>query len=231
MSVSNMISDLRTASPTILPSMLMCDFANLADEVERLEDAGVTALHLDVMDGVFVPNFTYGMLLVAAIRKITELPLDVHLMMVNPEKYISAFAEAGASVITIHAEAVEDPIPVVQDIRKFGCAAGIAINPLTPVEVILPALPYVDLVLVMSVPAGFGGQSFDSSVLQKFEQIRSAPGGEKVLLEIDGGINVDTIGVATESGAQLLVAGSAIFKYDDYAVAISNMMSQVKCNS
>jgi len=231
MSVSNMISDLRSASPTILPSMLMCDFANLADEVERLEDAGVTALHLDVMDGVFVPNFTYGMPLVAAFRKTTELPLDVHLMMVHPEKYISAFAEAGANLITIHAEAVEDPIPVLEDIRKSGCAAGIAINPLTPVEVILPALPYVDLVLVMSVSAGFGGQSFDASVLQKFQQIRAAPGGKKVLLEIDGGINVDTIAEATEHGAQLLVAGSAIFKHDDYAAAISNMMSQVKCNS
>jgi len=210
--------------------MLLCDFTNLAAEVERLEDAGVTSLHLDVMDGVFVPNFTYGMPLVAAFRKLTELPLDVHLMMVHPEKYIQEFADAGANILTIHAEAVEDPVPVLKSIRAAGCAAGIAINPLTPVEVILPALPHADLALVMSVSAGFGGQSFDSSVLSKFQEIRSAPGGEKILLEIDGGINVDTIGDATGHGAQLLVAGSAIFKHDNYAAAISKMMAQVKCN-
>jgi ribulose-phosphate 3-epimerase len=229
MSLSNMISDLRAASPTILPSMLLCDFANLALEVEQLEDAGVTALHLDVMDGVFVPNFTYGIPLVAAFRKLTELPLDVHLMMVHPEKYIQAFADAGANVLTIHAEAVADPIPVLESIRAAGCAAGIAIIPQTPAEAILPSLPHADLALVMSVSAGFGGQSFDATVLSKLQQIRSAPGGEKILLEIDGGINVDTIGDATGHGAQLLVAGSAIFKHDDYADAISKMMSQVKC--
>ena len=223
------ISTLREVNPTILPSLLLCDFGNLREEVERLEEAGVAALHLDVMDGVFVPNFSYGMTIVQAIRKITDLPLDVHLMMVHPENYIQQFVAAGSDIITIHTEAVEDPRPVLDLIRDLGCASGIAVNPATPVDKIEAALPHADLALVMSVNAGFGGQSFNNSVLEKFKQIRSCPGGEEILLEIDGGINIDTVGDATEHGAQLLVAGSAVFKQDDYAEAIGNMMSKVKC--
>jgi ribulose-phosphate 3-epimerase len=229
MSRQPIIHELRELGPTILPSLLQCDFAHLADEIARLEDAGVAALHLDVMDGVFVPNFTYGMTIVAALKRITELPLDVHLMMVNPGKYVQPFVDAGADILTFHAEAVEDPIPILQQIHTAGSAAGIAINPDTPVNRIEAALPHADLALVMSVNAGFGGQTFDSKVLEKFDQIRSLRGGAEVLLEIDGGINVDTIGVATEHGAQLLVAGSAVFNHADYATAISKMMSQVKC--
>lgn len=225
---SNLLKSLHEVSPTILPSLLLCDFAHLHDEVERLEDAGVAALHLDVMDGVFVPNFTYGMTIVAALNKITELPLDVHLMMVHPEKYIHQFVDAGADILTIHAEAVPDPVPVLQQIRAAGCASGIAINPGTPVSQIEAAIAYADLALVMSVNAGFGGQAFDTSVLQKFKQIRNLPGGAEILLEIDGGINVDTVGDVTEQGAQMLVAGSAVFKQADYATAISDLMSQVR---
>ncbi len=229
MSKQEIIQSLRELSPTILPSLLLCDFAHLSDEIERLEDAGVAALHLDVMDGVFVPNFTYGLTIVEALRRITELPLDVHLMMVHPEKYISQFIDAGADILTIHAEAVADPIPILDQIKKLGCAAGIAINPSTPISAVEAAISHADLALVMSVNAGFGGQSFNSSVLEKFHQIRSCPGGTEILLEIDGGINVDTIGDVTEHGAQLLVAGSAVFKQPDYAEAISNLMSRVKC--
>ena len=223
------ISNLREASPAILPSLLLCDFGNLEREIERLEDAGVVALHLDVMDGVFVPNFTYGMTIVAALRKLTELPLDVHLMMVNPEKYVEQFYDAGADIITVHAEATEDAPSLLQMIRKLGAASGIAINPDTPVTEIEAALPHADLALVMSVHAGFGGQSFIAPVLDKFSEIRALPGGEEILLEIDGGINVDTIGQSTEQGAELLVAGSAVFKQEDYTTAIGNLMSQVKC--
>jgi ribulose-phosphate 3-epimerase len=223
------ISPLREISPTILPSFLLCDFANLREEVERLEEAGVAALHLDVMDGVFVPNFSYGMTIVAALRKVTDLPLDVHLMMVHPEKYIQQFVDAGSDILTIHAEAVDDPRPVLDSIRKLGCGAGIAINPDTSVDSIEAALPHADLALVMSVNAGFGGQSFNSGVLEKFKQIRSCRGGEEILLEIDGGINAETIGDATEHGAQLLVAGSSVFKKEDYSKAIADMMSKVKC--
>jgi len=223
------IANLKEASPAVLPSLLLCDFGNLEQEIERLEEAGVTALHLDVMDGVFVPNFSYGMTIVSAIRKLTELPLDVHLMMVNPEKYIQQFFDAGADILTVHAEATDDAPAILKQIRELGAAAGIAINPDTPVSKIADAVEFADLVLVMSVHAGFGGQSFIESVLSKYQQIRELPGGQDVILEIDGGINVDTIGVATEMGAQLLVAGSAVFKKEDYAKAMENLMSQVKC--
>ena len=150
-------------------------------------------------------------------------------MMVNPEKYIQQFYDAGADIITIHAEATEDAPAILKKIRELGAASGIAINPDTPVTKIAGAIEYADLVLAMSVHAGFGGQSFIESVLSKFDEIRSLPGGQDVILEIDGGINVDTIGLAAEKGAELLVAGSAVFKQDDYATAMENLMSQVKC--
>jgi ribulose-phosphate 3-epimerase len=221
-----LISDLRSASPAVLPSLLLCDFGNLAAEVERLEEAGVSALHLDVMDGVFVPNFTYGMTIVAALKKLTEIPLDVHLMMVNPEKYIDAFCDAGADVLTIHAEAVDDPRPVLDAIRAKGILSGIAVNPATPVSAIADSLSYADLALVMSVNAGFGGQSFMDEVLTKLGEIRQLA-GEDILLEMDGGINQDSIAKCTSAGAQLLVAGSAVFKQDDYRAAIEGLMAEV----
>ncbi len=222
------LSELAQSAPAVLPSLLMCDFGNLAREIELLEDAGVTALHLDVMDGVFVPNFTYGMTIVKALRDLTELPLDVHLMMVNPENYVQQFFDAGSDVITIHAEAVEDARPVLDQIKDLGAGAGIAVNPDTPVSKIAPALPHADLALVMSVNAGFGGQSFNESVLEKLGQIRQTPGGEEILLEMDGGINATTVQKCTDAGAQLLVAGSAVFKHEDYRVAIETMMEGVK---
>lgn len=229
MSTSLIKEKLLAHTPAILPSLLLCDFACLKDEVLRLEDAGVEALHLDVMDGVFVPNFTYGMTIVEALDRVTDLPLDVHLMMVHPQKYIRQFVEAGADLLTVHVEAVQDPLAVVQQIRDAGCAPGIAINPGTPVTAIESSLPYVDLALVMSVEAGFGGQSFNSGVLSKFQQIRQAPGGQDVLLQIDGGIGPQTIVQAVTHGAQLMVAGSSIFKQTDYTAAISAMMAQISC--
>ena len=222
---------LKQAVPAVLPSLLLCDFGNLEKEIELLEEAGVAALHLDVMDGVFVPNFTYGMTIVSALRKLTDLPLDVHLMMVHPEKYVEQFYEAGADIITVHAEATQDAPALMQQITDLGAAAGIAVNPDTPVTDIEAALPFADLALVMSVHAGFGGQKFIEPVLEKYEQIRSLPGGEDVLLEIDGGINVDTIARATDHGAQLLVAGSAVFKKDNYSDAIAELMSEVNVTS
>lgn len=230
MSRSDMIASLRSAAPTILPSLLLCDFGNLASEIELLEEAGVTALHLDVMDGVYVPNFTYGMTIVAAIRKLTDLPLDVHLMMVSPEKYIPQFAEAGADIITFHVETVDDPVAVVKQIHDCGAAAGVAINLETPVSAIASALPDADLALVMSINAGFGGQAFEESTLAKLAEIRSLPGGEDILLEMDGGINASTIKTVTDHGCQMLVAGSAIFKQDDYAKAIETMMAEVSAS-
>jgi len=224
------IAKLIEAAPAVLPSLLLCDFGNLAAEVERLEEAGVAALHLDVMDGVFVPNFTYGMTIVAALRKLTDLTLDVHLMMVNPEKYVDAFVDAGSDIVTIHAEAVDDAAAVLDQIRDKGAAAGIAVNPDTPVTKISDAVSHCDLALVMSVNAGFGGQSFIEPVLEKLGQIRELPGGKDVVLEMDGGINKSTIAKCSAAGCQLFVAGSAVFKTpfeSDYTAAIEDLMGEV----
>jgi ribulose-phosphate 3-epimerase len=198
----------------VLPSMLLCDFGNLEREVRALEAAGAKALHLDVMDGVFVDNLTYGMTIVEAVRRVTDLPLDVHLMIAKPMAYIDAFADAGASVLTIHVEAVEDPRPVLQKIRSRDVAAGLALNPPTPLEAIAPALPDCDLVLCMSVMPGFGAQKFDPVALEKLRALKQQL-GRSLLLEVDGGVNEGTIGECAQAGAQLFVTGSALFRSKD----------------
>lgn len=230
MSRTHQLEQLKGAGPQVLPSLLLCDFGNLEKEVRQLEAAGFTALHLDVMDGVFVPNLTYGMPIVQGLKGLTDLPLDVHLMIANPGQYIQQFADAGADLISIHAESVEDPTPVLQQIRDAGCGVGIAINPDTPVEQIKDCLPLCDLAVIMSVQAGFGGQKFDARALDKLRQAREFAGPE-LLLEIDGGVNVDTIGQCVEAGAELLVAGSAVFRQPDYGVARENLHSQINCTN
>ncbi len=219
---SPILEKLRNRAPVILPSMLLCDFGNLEREVRMLEDAGVEALHLDVMDGQFVPNFTYGMTIVEAFRQLTELPLDVHLMMVDPLPYLSQFKSAGADLITVHAEAVESPKEVVAEIKKLGAAAGIAINPDTPVSAIEDTIDDCDLALVMSVPAGFGGQPFHQVALEKLKQIRELASHD-IVLEVDGGVNIETIGRCADAGAAWFVVGSAMFRRDDYALAIAEL--------
>lgn len=190
--------------------MLMCDFGQLAKEIEAVEAAGAQALHLDVMDGHFVPNMTYGLTLVEAMRKVTSLPLDVHLMISNPEEYVERYVEAGSNVVTIHAEAHDDPARVLKKIRAAGAAAGLAINPPTPVEQAEACLADCDLVLVMSVMPGFGGQAFDPVALEKLQRLRSQVGDE-VILEVDGGVNDKTIADCAAAGANWFVAGSAVF--------------------
>jgi ribulose-phosphate 3-epimerase len=212
---------LRQAAPAVLPSLLMCDWGNLEREVARLEEADVAALHLDVMDGNFVPNLTYGMPLVETFNRLTDLPLDVHLMIANPERYLAEYRKAGADILTIHVEAVDDPRPLLEQIRKLGAGAGLALNPATPLERVEGSLEFCDLVLVMSVPAGFGGQSFQSVALEKVRRLRElAP---DVLLEIDGGINLSNVADCAAAGAHLLVVGSAIFRHDDYAAQVRRL--------
>jgi len=210
--------------PVILPSLLLCDFANLQREVEQLQQAGIRGLHLDVMDGQFVPNLTYGMPIVDALRKTTEMPLDVHLMIEQPERYLQAFANAGADLLTVHIEACEDIASTLSEIRSLGMAAGVALNPATDIARIEPALSVADLVLVMSVPAGFGGQPFEPVALEKTRQLTSRDDGNWVL-EMDGGINIDTISSCRAAGADWLVIGSAIFGQSSYRDAIEKLLA------
>lgn len=217
----------REAVPAVLPSLLMCDFGNLEREVNRLEQARVSALHLDVMDGQFVPNLTYGMPVVAALRRLTKLPLDVHLMVDRPERFLREFRDAGADLITVHVEALSDPRSTLRTIQELDMAGGLAINPATPIEAVLPFLDLCDLVLVMSVPAGYGGQKFDSTALTRLRRLRQE-GHSDLLLEVDGGINTDTIGACAEAGAQLFVVGSAIFRQDDYGVAVQALTDRAR---
>lgn len=222
MSSSEQIDRLRQAAPAVMPSLLLCDFGNLEREVARLEEAGVQGLHLDVMDGDFVPNFTYGMTIVEAFRRLTDLPLDVHLMISQLQRYLRQFAEAGSDLLTVHVEATAEPAALLQQIRELGIGAGLALNPATPLARCESCLDLCDLLLVMSVPAGFGGQAFDPVALEKLRAARQATGG-RVLLEVDGGVNPETIPSCADAGAQLFVAGSAIFRSDDYKVAMREL--------
>ncbi len=216
------IETLRGARPTILPSLLLCDFANLEREVRLLEEAGVDCLHLDVMDGHFVPNLTYGMPIVDAVRKVTQLPLDVHLMISDPTKYAEQFADAGADSITFHIEALNTPKPLLEKLKSRGVAAGLAINPSSDFNLLLPFVPDCDLVLVMSVEAGFGGQAFNPIALERLSELRRSF-GPGLLLEVDGGVNEKTVGQCTANGADLLVVGSALFRQADYCQAMTRL--------
>ncbi|MEQ8209280.1 MAG: ribulose-phosphate 3-epimerase [Lacipirellulaceae bacterium] len=218
------LAQLRSGPPAVMPSLLLCDFANLAGEIRAVEAAGARGLHLDVMDGCFVDNFTYGMTIVRAAKASTDLPLDVHLMMVEPAKYVDDFVDAGADILTIHAEAVEDPKPVLEQIRNRDIGAGLAINPPTPLESIADALPLCDLVLAMSVTPGRGGQAFNPVALDKLKSLKDQVAKE-TLLEVDGGVNKQTAAACGLAGAQLLVVGSGIFKYtqEEYAARINEL--------
>lgn len=215
------LNQIRAAAPAILPSLLMCDFGDLGGEIKRLEEAGASVLHLDVMDGHFVPNLTYGMPIIAACRRLTEIPLDVHVMISDPEKYAEAFAEAGADLLTFHVEAVSDPQRVIEKIKSFGIGAGIALNPKTPLGAVEQYVGNCDLALVMSVAAGFGGQDFDPVALDKLRDLRSRY--PRLLLEVDGGVNADTIGACREAGGDLFVVGSGIFRHSDYGIAMNDL--------
>jgi ribulose-phosphate 3-epimerase len=220
--VSSRFAQLKSSLPIVLPALLLCDFGHLADEIARVEAAGAKALHLDVMDGHFVPNLTYGLTIVKAVRQCTKLPIEAHLMISNPADFVTAYHQAGADQLTFHAEAVANPRPVLQAIRKLGASAALAINPSTPVSAIEPFLGDCDAVLVMGVTPGFGGQEFDTRALDKLRQLRKLA-GDRLMLGLDGGVHPATIEKAVAAGGQLMVAGSAIFAKDDYGAALHEL--------
>ncbi len=230
MSRTEVLAQLRRSSPAILPSMLLCDFGNLRAEVAALERAGAAALHLDVMDGHFVPNMTYGLTLVEAFRSLTSLPLDVHLMISNPEEYLERYVQAGADMISFHVEAVDDPRPLLQQLHALDCVASVALNPGTPLDMVEGSLDLCDAVLVMSVEAGFGGQAFQPVALEKLRTLRNRM-GEQLLLEVDGGVNQTTIADCRDAGADLLVIGSGIFGGDDYETRTRHLRQLVSGTS
>jgi ribulose-phosphate 3-epimerase len=200
--------------PRIAPSLLSADFTDLRGQIRTVEEGGADLLHLDVMDGHFVPNLTFGPFIVAAIRRLTKLPLDCHLMVSDPAKYAPEFAKAGGDSVTIHIEAAPDPAPILADLRARGARAGLSLNPETPFEAVEPFLEEIDILLVMSVRPGFAGQTFLADVLPKVTRARElrSRGRGTFEIEIDGGIDRSTGPRACGAGAEILVAGSAIFR-------------------
>ncbi|WML50515.1 ribulose-phosphate 3-epimerase [Neobacillus sp. PS3-34] len=207
----------------IAPSILSADFSRLGEEIKDVEQGGADYIHVDVMDGDFVPNITIGPLIVDAIRPVTKLPLDVHLMIENPDEYIEAFAKAGADYITVHVEACRHLHRTIHHIKSFGVKAGVVLNPATPVETIQHVLADIDMVLLMSVNPGFGGQKFIPDVLSKITAVKkmAQDKGLNIEIEVDGGVNSETAKLCIEAGANVLVAGSAIYNEADREKAIS----------
>jgi len=213
----------------IAPSILSCDFSRLGEEVTEIEKAGADWVHVDVMDGHFVPNITFGPLIVQACRSVTPLPIDVHLMIENPDRYIGLFAKAGATGISVHVEACIHLNRTVRAIRELGVRPGVVLNPTTPLSSLEWVLEYVDYVLLLSVNPGFGGQTFIPNSLERIADLRRTIDGRglSVLIEVDGGVNEKTIQRISEAGASVFVAGSAIFGSEDYARTIKRFRELV----
>lgn len=207
----------------VAPSLLAADFTELADEIRRVEQAGADLLHVDIMDGHYVPNITLGPFIVEAIKRVASVPLSVHLMIAEPLKFAGAFARAGADVLTFHREVCEDPCQAADEIRSHGTAVGISVNPETPVDTVFPALDHVDEVLVMTVHPGFGGQSFLEENLQKIVEVRRRKPIDELDISVDGGINFETAARAVNAGANILVAGTFLFAAEDIPTTIAGL--------
>jgi ribulose-phosphate 3-epimerase len=213
----------------IAPSILSADFASLGDEIRKVEAAGADLIHFDVMDGPFVPNLSIGVPVMESVRKVTQLPLDAHLMIENPENYVGAFIHAGANSVTVHSEVCADLAAIATQIRKLGARASIAINPETPPDRVLAAAEHFDMILVMSVHPGFGGQEFIPESIEKLRSIRNALNrrGLMIDLQVDGGVKIDNIGRVAAAGATVFVSGSGIFGHHDYHTIIAAMRHEI----
>ena len=222
MNRTEILKRMRAARPIIAPSMLKCDFGNLARDVERLTAANAKVLHWDVMDGHFVPNLSYGPMLIERVRPLTDMVFDAHLMISDPDHYLDEYLKAGCDAISFHLEAVPQPTALLRRIREAGRVAGLVLNPKTPLSDVEPFLGEIDLLLLMSVQAGFGGQSFIPASVEKLRQARQMISADTIL-SVDGGIGLKTIASCANAGTDLFVVGSAIFDQSDYTVAVEEL--------
>ncbi|MBC8173840.1 MAG: ribulose-phosphate 3-epimerase [Chitinophagales bacterium] len=214
-------------SHLVAPSILACDFAYIARDIEMCNNAGADWIHVDVMDGMYVPNISFGLPVVAAMKRHAKLPLDVHLMIEKPERYLKHFREAGADVITIHVEACTHIHAAIMEIKSLGAKAGVAINPGTPIKSLQALLPYIDLICLMSVNPGFGGQEFIPTTIDRCRNLKKllAASKFKIQIEIDGGVKLDNAQTVLNAGADILVSGSGIFSHEDPTGAIHTLKS------
>jgi ribulose-phosphate 3-epimerase len=214
----------------IAPSILSADFARLGDEIRQVESAGADSIHFDVMDGHFVPNLSIGVPVMESVRKVTQLPLDAHLMIENPEKYVGAFIKAGANSTTVHSEVCLDLPAIARQIHDLGSRASVAINPETPIDRVIGAAEHFDMILVMSVHPGFGGQEFIPESVEKLRSVRRELNRRGLLidLQVDGGIKIDNIGRVAAAGANVLVSGSGIFGHHDYRQIFGEMRQEIQ---